>query len=97
MINGFLQERWNELRDSGEVPSARLNFAGAGLDEIVRAFGVGFQTDVQADEIDISRLSEGQLSLFYLALVAAVFDIERQVAVEKHEAAITAYGESEEA
>ena len=97
LINGFLQERWNELRDSGEVPSARLNFAGSGLDEIIRAFGVGFQTDVQADEIDISRLSDGQLSLFYLALVAAVFDIERQVAVEKHEAAITAYAESEEA
>ena len=97
LINGFLQERWNKLRDSGEVPSARLNFAGAGLDEIVRAFGVGFQTDGQADEIDISRLSEGQLSLFYLALVAAVFDIERQVAVEKHEAALTNDTESGEA
>ena len=95
LINGFLQERWNELRDSGEVPSARLNFAGAGLEEIVRAFGVGFQTDGQPDEIDISRLSEGQLSLFYLALVAAVFDIERQVAVEKHEAALANDTESE--
>ena len=97
LINGFLQKRWNELRDSREVPSTRLNFAGAGLEEIVRAFGVGFQTDGESDEIDISRLSEGQLSLFYLALVAAVFDIERQVAVEKHEAALTNDTESKEA
>ena len=31
----------------------------------------------------MSGLSEGQLSLFYLALVSAIFDIEREVAIDQ--------------
>ena len=38
-----------------------------------------FQPRDDSVDIDLSALSEGQQSLFYLALVAAVFDVERQV------------------
>ena len=38
-----------------------------------------FRPEDDGTEMDLSGLSEGQQSLFYLALVAAVFDVERQV------------------
>ena len=80
-INILLQKRWDELRYQGESPAARLKFAGSTIDDIIRAFGVEFYADDHGSEVEMSGLSEGQLSLFYLALVSAIFDIEREVAI----------------
>ena len=78
-MNRFLQTRWNELRDDSVSPTTKMRFADAGFEALVRDFGVVFQTDDGRIESDLSGLSEGQLSLFYLALVAMVFDVERHV------------------
>ena len=79
IISASLQNRWDELRYSGESPGARLNFAGSTLDDVIGAFGVEFYADNYGSAIDMSSLSEGQLSLFYLALVSAIFDVERSI------------------
>ena len=76
-MNRFLQERWDQLRDDSVSSATRMRFADAGFEALVRDFGVIFQTDDGRIESDLSGLSEGQLSLFYLALVAMVFDVER--------------------
>ena len=80
-INRFLSQRWDTLRDDQVAAGTNLRFAGSGFDEIIRGFGVVFHPKGDSIDIDLSELSEGQQSLFYLALVAAVFDIERQVTV----------------
>ena len=79
VINRLLQERWDELRDDYAPASTKLRFGGSGFEEIIRDVGVVFP-GADGSESDLSGLSEGQQSLFYLALVAAVFDVERQIA-----------------
>ena len=78
-INRLLQERWDELRDDYASANTALRFGGSGFDEIIRDVGVVF-SEANGSDGDLSGLSEGQQSLFYMALVAAVFDVERQVA-----------------
>ena len=80
-INRYLGRRWDSLRDDQVAGGTHLRFAGSGFKEIIRGFGVVFQPKDDSIDIDLSALSEGQQSLFYLALVAAVFDVERQVNV----------------
>ncbi len=41
---------------------------------------MNFQPSDVAQERDLNDLSDGQQSLFYLSLVAAVFDVERKIA-----------------
>lgn len=79
VINGLLQQRWEALRDEYAAANTELRFAGSGFEEIVRDIGVVFPEN-DGTETDLSMLSEGQQSLFYLALVAAVFDVEGQIA-----------------
>ena len=78
-INRALQRRWSELQDDQAAASTELRFAGSSLEEIVRDVGVIFYPVGQGIESDLSALSEGQQSLFYLALLATMFDIERRV------------------
>ena len=78
VINSRIQRRWRALRDEYASASTELRFAGSGFDEIIRDVGVVFPED-DGRENDLSVLSEGQQSLFYLALVAAVFDLEGQI------------------
>ena len=79
VINRLLQGRWDELKDDYASASAVLRFGGSGFEEVIRDVGVVFP-EADGGESDLSGLSEGQQSLFYMALVAAVFDVERQVA-----------------
>jgi putative ATP-dependent endonuclease of OLD family len=79
VVNNLLQQRWDALKDDHAANSARLRFAGAGFEEIIRDFSVVFRPDEIGGESDLSTLSDGQQSLFYLALVAAVFDVEEHV------------------
>ena len=78
VINLLLQERWDELRDDYNVGSAELKFGGSGFEEIINDMAVVFAED-DGSECDLSGLSEGQQSLFYMALIAAVFDVERKL------------------
>ena len=78
-INRLLQRRWDELRDDYAAATAALRFGGSGFQEIIKDVGVVFP-EANGIEGDLSGLSEGQQSLFYVALVAAVFDFEGQVA-----------------
>ena len=79
VINSLLQGRWDELRDDYSAANTSLTFGGSSFEEIIRDVGVVFP-EANGSEGDLSMLSEGQQSLFYMALVAAVFDVERQAA-----------------
>ena len=79
LFNDFLQGRWDRLRDDYGISEAELRFVASDFQSVIRDFGITFKSQEHGIESDLSRLSEGQLSLFYLALVAAVFDVERQI------------------
>ena len=78
-INNLLQRRWDELKDDHAATITKLRFAGVEFEEIIRDFGVWFHSEDNGSENDLAGLSDGQQSLFYLALVAAVFDVERHL------------------
>ncbi|MNV21797.1 hypothetical protein D3C71_1127410 [compost metagenome] len=49
------------------------------FDEVVARIGVVFQQGPAGEDRGLEALSDGQQSLFYFALAAAVFDLERDV------------------
>ena len=75
LISDLLKARWDELRN-GEAARADLAFSSAQFNDIVRDVTVLFDHPYAGEGSDFATLSEGQQSLFYLALVAAVFDVE---------------------
>ena len=77
-INRVLGERWDELKDDYNTGDAEIRFGGSSFEEIISDIAVVFAGD-DGDEGDLSGLSEGQQSLFYMALIAAVFDLEREI------------------
>ena len=75
-VNARLQRRWTELIDEYAASHVSLRFAQANLEQLVRDFGVSFFPGDDGRESDLAGLSDGQQSLFYLALVGAISDIE---------------------
>ena len=78
LINESVQNRWSQLNDDQIASNAKLRFMGTQFAQVMRSFGVNFQSD-GVETRELSDLSDGQQSLFYLSLVAAVFDVEQRV------------------
>ena len=82
-IGKELQKRWSSLHDEKVDTKPRLSLVSRRFEEAVSKIVVIFEQGPDGDERGLDALSDGQQSLFYLALVAAVFDMERQVAKGK--------------
>jgi putative ATP-dependent endonuclease of the OLD family len=79
-IGKALQERWSSLHDEVVDTKPRLSLVSRRFEEIVNKIAVIFEQGPDGQERDLNALSDGQQSLFYFALAAAVFDLERKVA-----------------
>jgi putative ATP-dependent endonuclease of OLD family len=73
-----LDARWSTLHDDESDTEPRLRVISRQFEEVVRRLGVVFQRGPTGIERGLESLSEGQQSLFYFALAAAVFDLERE-------------------
>ena len=73
-----LDSRWSTLHDDESDTEPRLRVISRQFEEVVRRLGVVFQRGPAGIERGLESLSEGQQSLFYFALAAAVFDLERE-------------------
>jgi putative ATP-dependent endonuclease of OLD family len=78
-IGKALQTRWSGLHDDVVDTKPRLSLASRRFEEIVNKIGVIFEQGPDGRERGLDALSDGQQSLFYFALAAAVFDLEREV------------------
>ena len=78
-IGKALQKRWSGLHDEVVDRKPRLSLVSRRFEEVVNKIAVIFEHGPDGHERDIEALSDGQQSLFYFALVAAVFDLEREV------------------
>ena len=78
-----LSKRWDELYDYYTDTDPSLRLVSKRFEEVVALVEVMFQQSPGAIERGLDVLSDGQQSLFYFALAAAVFDLERDAVAEK--------------
>ena len=78
-----LSKRWDELHDYYTDTDPSLRLVSKRFEEVVAHVEVMFQQSPGAIERGLDVLSDGQQSLFYFALAAAVFDLERDAVAEK--------------
>lgn len=78
-IGKALQARWASLHDEVVDTKPRLSLVSRRFEEVVSKIAVIFEQGPDGHERGLDALSDGQQSLFYFALAAAVFDMERQV------------------
>ncbi|QOG06419.1 AAA family ATPase [Aureimonas sp. OT7] len=78
-IGKALQTRWSGLHDEVVDTKPRLSLVSRRFEEVINKIAVIFEQGPDGQERGLDALSDGQQSLFYFALAAAVFDLERQV------------------
>lgn len=78
-IGKALQTRWSGLHDEIVDTKPRLSLTSRRFEEVINKISVIFEQGPDGRERSLDALSDGQQSLFYFALAAAVFDLERQV------------------
>jgi putative ATP-dependent endonuclease of the OLD family len=78
-ISAALKTRWTDLHDEVVATEPRLSLVSRRFEEVVNKVAVIFEQGPDGRERGLDALSDGQQSLFYFALAAAVFDLERQV------------------
>lgn len=78
-IGKALEERWSSLHDEVVDTKPRLSLVSRRFEEVVNKLAVIFEQGPDGHERGLDALSDGQQSLFYFALAAAVFDLERKV------------------
>lgn len=78
-IGKALQGRWSTLHDDCVDTKPRLSLVSRRFEEVINKIAVIFEQGPDGRERGLDALSDGQQSLFYFALAAAVFDMERQV------------------
>jgi putative ATP-dependent endonuclease of OLD family len=79
-ISQSLTSRWSTLNADATDTEPTLALNSRRFEEIVRSVSVVFQQGPAGIERGLDTLSDGQQSLFYFALAAAVFDLERDAA-----------------
>lgn len=82
-IGKALQARWATLHDDSVDTKPRLSLVSRHFEEVINKIAVIFEQGPDGRERGLDALSDGQQSLFYFALAAAVFDMERQVVAGK--------------
>lgn len=78
-IGKALEERWSGLHDELVDTKPRLSLVSRRFEEVVNKIAVIFEQGPAGHERGLDALSDGQQSLFYFALAAAVFDLEHKV------------------
>ena len=89
LISTSIKNRWSDLHDEAVDTKPGLSLSSRRFEEVVRRFRVIFQNGPDGSERELDTLSDGQQSLFYFALAAAVFDLERMVVTKKIEGFLT--------
>jgi putative ATP-dependent endonuclease of OLD family len=82
-ISVSLSNRWDELEESETDTDPSLTLISQRFEEVVAKIQVLFAQGSAKIERGLEVLSDGQQSLFYFALAAAVFDLERDAVAGK--------------
>lgn len=77
-----LAQRWRALHTETLYAEPTLQFTVGDLEDVLRRVQIGFGPTPGALQDNLNCLSDGMKSLFYFALVTAVFDVEREAAAK---------------
>jgi putative ATP-dependent endonuclease of the OLD family len=78
-IQAALEACWKELHGAPEHRQVAIRPISRKLEELIRQVEATFSPGPADKEDGIDRLSDGQRSLFYLAIVAALLDVQEMV------------------
>ncbi|MCV2420284.1 ATP-dependent nuclease [Paucibacter sp. DJ2R-2] len=76
-ISQSLSQRWDALHEGDIDCAPELSLTSRRFEEVIARIGVMFKRGPAGQDRGLEALSDGQQSLFYFALAAAVFDVER--------------------
>lgn len=79
VISSALERRWKEIHSGGTVAVPRFRAIDLQLQDFIKKVDIVFHPDETGRDQDIDDLSDGQRSLFHLAMTAATLDIENQI------------------
>lgn len=79
LIQKALSKNWQTLHDAAAYSGVKIRPISNRFEDILRQVEAVFSPSPGGQEDPLDRLSDGQRSLFYLAMVGAAFDIEEEV------------------
>lgn len=82
IIGEHLAQRWRQLHEAETDATPILRLLERRFEEIVRKAEFAFAPDEQGQERSLDELSDGQRSLFHIALTAATLEVEKVVFAE---------------
>jgi putative ATP-dependent endonuclease of OLD family len=80
LVRTVITQRWQEVHSGGTDTTPLFRTVDSRFDEFIRGVEIVFHPDEAGRERALDELSDGQRSLFHLALTAATLDTEAQVA-----------------
>jgi putative ATP-dependent endonuclease of the OLD family len=92
VVTQAVTQRWREVHDGGTDSTPRFRAIDGRFHEFIRNVDVVFHPDEAGRERAVEDLSDGQRSLFHLAMTAATLDVESQIAVGAAQAGFHADG-----
>lgn len=80
LITSAVAKRWKEVHTAGTDAEPKFRPIDLRFEEFARKIEVLFEPDEEGRARDLADLSDGQRSLFHIAMTAAALDVERQIA-----------------
>ncbi|HDZ9484603.1 TPA: AAA family ATPase [Vibrio cholerae] len=81
-VTGKLTERWQELYSAGTDSTPKFRPVDLRFEEFVRKVEVLLHPDESGRDRSIDELSDGQSSLFHIAMTSATLDVETEILVQ---------------
>jgi len=82
LIANAVKQRWQEIHSAGTDTTPRFRPIDLRFQEFIRKVEVVFYPDEAGRERSLDDLSDGQRSLFHLAMTAATLDVEARIAAD---------------
>jgi putative ATP-dependent endonuclease of OLD family len=82
-INSLVEKCWHELHKESTHQKVVIQPVAKSIEELIAQVETIFQPAAADSEESADRLSDGQRSLFYIALVAMSFDVQARLRLDK--------------
>ncbi|HAJ6268259.1 TPA: DUF2813 domain-containing protein [Escherichia coli] len=86
-ITGRLTQRWQQLHSAGTDSTPKFRPVDVRFEEFVRKVDVLLHPDESGRDRSIEELSDGQSSLFHIAMTSATLDVEREIRLNSRHSA----------
>lgn len=78
LLSEKIAKRWRQVHEADTHTTPRMQLVEGRFEELIRKAGFVFYPDEEGKERELAELSDGQRSLFHIALTAATLEVERE-------------------